>query len=115
MNDGLFFTAPSALGAVLGYLLHLTLSWGEWRKISGNKLGFREFAMNDPPSQIAGILSVIITYLSLPALGEIEWVKAAIGFNLTPNFFSAVIIAFVAQAVAVKLRNISRKINGGDE
>lgn len=114
MNDGLFFTWPSALGAALGYILHLTLSWGEWRKISGNKLGFREFAVNDPPAQIAGLLSVIITYLSLPALGEVEWVKNAVGFQLAPNFLSSVAVAFVSQSIAVKLRNISRKINGDE-
>lgn len=112
-DDTLFFTGPTALGAVLGYLLHVTLSWGEWRKLTGNKaLGFREFVTGDPPAQIAGVLSVVITYFSLPLLGQLDWVESAIGFKLSLNFLSAAAVAFVSQAIAVKLRNISRKING---
>jgi hypothetical protein len=112
-DDSLFFTGPTALGALLGYLLHVTLSWGEWRKLGGNaQLGFREFLLGDPPAQIAGVLSVIITYFSLPLLAQVEWVRAAIGFELNPNFLSATAVSFVSQAIAVKLRNISRKIDG---
>lgn len=113
MNEELFFTWPTAIGAFLGYALHVVLSWGEWRKIGGNsKLGFREFVVGDPPAQLAGVLSVVITYLSLPLLGQLDWVKGAVGFELKLNFLSAVAVAFVSQAIAVKLRNISRKING---
>ena len=111
--EALFFSWPTAVGALLGYALHCVLSWGEWRKLSGNKaLGFREFVFGDPPAQIAGVLSVIIVYLSLPALGQVEWIRQAVGFELHLNFLTAVVVAFMSQAVAVKLRNMSRKIDG---
>lgn len=111
--ETLFFTGPSALGALLGYALHLVMSWKEWAKLSTNKtLGFREFIIGDIPGQIIGLLSVITFYLGLPALGEVQWIKDAVGMNLKPNFLSAVFIAFAAQGLAVKLWNILRKING---
>lgn len=111
-DEALFFTWPTALGAFLGYTLHVVLSWGEWRKLSANKaLGFREFVLGDPPAQIAGVLSVLITYFSLPLLGELQWVRSTIGFELKPNFLSATAVSFVAQSIAVKLRNIARKID----
>jgi len=37
VNDHLFFTVSTAVGAVLGYLLDLGMSWKEWAKLSGNK------------------------------------------------------------------------------
>jgi hypothetical protein len=112
-EESLFFSWPTAFGAFLGYALHVVLSWGEWRKLGGNKaLGFREFLLGDPPAQIAGLLSVLIVYFSLPAIGQIESVKSAIGFELHLNFLSATVVAFVSQAIAVKLRNIARKIDG---
>jgi hypothetical protein len=113
IDESLFFTWPTAFGALLGYALHVVLSWGEWRKLGADRaLGFGAFLLGDPPAQISGVLSVLITYFSLPALGQLDWVQNLIGFELKLNFLSAVAVAFVSQAVAVKLRNISRKING---
>ena len=113
IDETLFFTWPTALGAFLGYALHVVLSWGEWRKLSANKmLGFREFLLGDPPAQLSGLLSVAITYFSLPLLVEIDWLKSAINFDLKPNILSAFAVAFLSQSIAVKFRNIARKIDG---
>jgi hypothetical protein len=112
-EEALFFTWPTALGAFLGYAFHVTLSWKEWAKLAGSKtLGFREFFVSDIPGQISGVLSVLITYFSLPLLGEIEWVKSTLNFDLQPNFLSASAVAFLSQSIAVKFRNIARKIDG---
>jgi hypothetical protein len=112
-DESLFFTWPTALGAFLGYAFHVTLSWKEWAKLAGSKtLGFREFFVSDIPGQISGVLSVLITYFSLPLLSEIEWVKSTLNFDLQANFLSASAVAFLSQSIAVKFRNIARKIDG---
>jgi hypothetical protein len=111
--DQLVYSFSSALGAILGYLLHIGFSWAEWRKLGTNsKLTLREFVVSDPPALMIGIISTAIVYFSLPLLGSWSWLVDMIGFVPGVNFFSAAITAYFSNSVAVKLRNISRKLNG---
>lgn len=112
-TEDLMWSFSSALGAFLGYALHVVMSWGEWRKIGGNKsLGLLDFLRGDPPGQISGIITVLIVYFSLPVLHTWQGVSSAIGFAPGLNFLSAAITAFASQGIGVKLRNIARKLNG---
>ena len=112
-TEDLMWSFSSALGALLGYALHIVMSWGEWRKLSHNKtLGFVDFMKGDPPGQIAGLITVLIVYFSLPMLHSWQSVSSAIGFAPGVNFLSAAITAFASQGIGVKLRNIARKLNG---
>ena len=111
--EDLVYSFGSILGAILGYLLHLLMSWSEWRKIGGNsKLAFRDFVMADPPGLYIGIIATAIVYFSLPLVGQWKWLEETIGFVPGVNFFSAAVTAYFSNSVAVKLRNIARKING---
>jgi len=109
--EDLVYSFGSAFGAVLGYLLHWLMSWSEWRKISANKLlPLREFINSDPPGAWIGLVATAIVYFSLPLVGEWKWLVDAIGFTPGVNFFSAAVTAYFSNSVAVKLRNMSRKL-----
>jgi hypothetical protein len=115
-DDQLVWSVASAIGAFLGYLLHWLVSWGEWRKISGHeKLRLADFINSDPPGFWIGLVTTVIIYLSLPELGEFAWVKDMLGFVPSVNFFSAAVTAYCCNSVAIKLRNISRKIDGSGQ
>lgn len=111
--EDLAWSFSSFLGAILGYSLHIVLSWGEWRKLTANKaLGLREFIAGDPPGQLAGLITVIIVYFSLSAIGQWKWLVDVLGFVPKVNFFSAAVTAFASQGIGVKLRNVLRRLNG---
>lgn len=115
-GDGLIWSPATLLGAILGYVLHWVMSWGEWRKVSGNaKLPFWAFFVNDPPALVVGAISTLILYLSLPLLGQWSWLTDLIGFKPEVNFPSAAVTGYFSNSVAIKFRNISRKIDGSDE
>lgn len=112
VSESLDWSYLSILGALLGYVLHLMMSWKEWAKISKQAdLTFLGFIRNDPPSQITGVILVIFVYCSLSALSQFDWIKNMIGFTPKVDFFSAFITAFASQGIGVKLANISRKFS----
>ena len=108
----LTYTWGSAIGAILGYLLHITMSWGEWKKLSEHQsLTFNKFLFGDLPSFWSALLTNIILYFSLPQLTQLSSVVALVGFEPKMNFFSAAILAIASNAVSIKLRNIGRKLS----
>lgn len=112
VSESFDWSYMSVFGAVLGYLLHLMLSWKEWAKISKQTdLTFWCFIRNDPATQIAGAILVVFVYCSLTALSQLDWMQQALGFVPKVNFFSAFMTAFTSQGVGVKLANIARKFN----
>lgn len=103
----------SILGAALGYLLHLVMSWKEWSKLSKQTdLTFWCFIYDDIATQVAGIILVIFTYCSLSAMSQLDWIKNIFGFTPKVDFFSAFMTAFASQGIGVKLANMMKKING---
>ena len=113
VSEALDWSYTSIFGAVLGYLLHLTLSWGEWRKLSKQPdLSLRCFFLNDIASQVAGIILVIVVYCSLSALSQWDGIKAMIGFTPHVDFLGGFMTAFSSQGIGVKFLNIARKVSG---
>lgn len=113
VSETLDWSYTSILGAVLGYLLHIIMSWGEWRKISKNPdLSLKCFMINDPPTQITGAILVIFLYCSMTALSQTDFLKDAIGFSPKVDFFGAFMTAFASQGIGVKLANMLKKISG---
>jgi hypothetical protein len=105
----------SIVGTLLGYALHIMLSTAEWKKLSKQpNLTVWSFITNDPPTQVAGLILVIFTYLSLSAMSQLAWITATIGFTPKVDFFSAFMTAFASQGIGVKLANMLKKINGAD-
>lgn len=112
VSESFDWSYMSILGAILGYLLHLMLSWKEWAKISKQTdLTFMCFLRNDLASQIIGIILVVVVYCSLTALSQLDWLQQAVGFVPKVNFFGAFMTAFTSQGVGIKLVNISRKFS----
>lgn len=112
VSEQLDWSYLSLLGAVLGYILHMMMSWKEWAKLSKQTdLTFACFIRDDVPTQISGLILVIFVYLSLSAMSQFEWIRGAIGFVPQVNFFSAFVTAFASQGIGVKLANIVKKIN----
>jgi hypothetical protein len=115
VSEQLDWSYMSIMGAVLGFVLHLMMSWKEWVKVSKQPdLTFWCFYRNDPPTQITGIILVLFTYCSLSAMSQLEWIKALMGFSPKVDFFSAFMTAFASQGFGVKLANMLKKINGSD-
>lgn len=113
IEDPLVWSIGSALGAALGLSLHVVMSWGEWRKIGPNsKLGFRDFVLSDVPAHLTGLIVTLIVYFSLPVMAQLDWIEQAIGFMPQVNFLSAAVTAFTSHGIAIKLRNIARRLNG---
>jgi hypothetical protein len=103
----------SIFGCLLGYLLHVSMSYSEWKKISKQPdLTFRCFILNDTSSQVTGIILVIFVYCSLSAMSQLQWIKDMLGFTPKVDFFSAFMTAFASQGFGVKLANMLKKING---
>lgn len=111
MPENMEWSYSSIAGTLIGYALHLVLSWGEWRKLSKNaNLSFWAFIKADPPGQIAGLLLVVLVYCSLTALANWQGVQAIFGFIPGVNFFSGAVTAFTSQGIGVKLMNIAKRI-----
>lgn len=102
----------SILGCFLGYLLHITMSYGEWKKVSKQpELSFAGFMKSDPPSQVTGLILVIFVYCSLSVLSQLDFLKAMLGFTPKVDFFGAFMTAFTSQGIGVKLVNMLKKMN----
>ena len=116
VSEQLDWSYMSLFGAFLGYALHVSMSWQEWRKVSKQPtLTLRTFLTDDPPSQITGVILVVVLYCSLTTIAQWEWAKTTlqglIGFSPKVDFFGAFMTAFTSQGFGVKLVNILKKIN----
>lgn len=113
--EQLSWSFMSVFGAILGYLLHLMMSWKEWAKVSKQPgMSFGAFMINDPASQITGIILVIFVYCSLSAFAQWDVAKDMLGFYPKVDFFGAFMTAFASQGFGVKLANIMKKLNSVD-
>jgi hypothetical protein len=102
----------SVFGCLLGYLLHITMSYGEWKKISKQPdLTFRCFVTNDLSSQLTGLILVIFVYCSLSVLSQLDFLKAMFGFTPKVDFFGAFMTAFASQGIGIKLANMLKNMN----
>lgn len=112
VSEQLDWSYMSIFGALLGYLLHITMSYGEWKKISKQPdLSFRGFMSNDPASQATGLILVIFVYCSLSVASQWGVAKDMLGFTPKVDFFGAFMSAFTSQGFGVKLVNILKKLN----
>jgi hypothetical protein len=113
VSESLDWSYMSLFGAALGYLLHLTMSWAEWRKISKQPdMSLWAFITGDPASQATGIIIVIALYCSLSALSQWDGIKDIVGFVPRVDFIGAFMTAFTSQGFGVKLANIYRRVSG---
>lgn len=111
-DDVLFWSVGSSIGALMGFALWFVLSWTEWRKISGNaKLSLRDFATQDMPSITLAVVSTVVLYFAIPSLGTWKWLTDTIGFIPTLNYISALVVSYCGSSIAMKIRNISRRIS----
>jgi hypothetical protein len=111
-DDVLFWSIGSAFGALMGFVLWLVMTWCEWRKIGGNsKLSLREFVAQDASSIILAFVASVVLYFAIPSLGTWEALASLIGFKLSLNYISALVVAYCSSSIAMKIRNISRRIS----
>lgn len=111
VNETLDWSFFSIFGAALGYMLHIAMSWGEWRKIGKQPdLSFVGFLRNDPPGQIAGVILVVFIYCSLSAASQVDILKQILHFEPKVDFFTAFVTAYASQSIGVKLANMLKKI-----
>jgi len=116
VSESLDWSYTSILGAILGYILHVMMSWKEWRKLAGKPcLTLRAFLADDIPGQVTGFLCVVFVYGSLSALSQWDGMKQMVGFVPKVDFFSAAVTAFTAQGICIKLMNMLRKVTGPDD
>lgn len=117
VSESLSWSYLSLFGAALGYALHVVMSWGEWRKV-GNRpdMSLLAFLINDPPTQITGVIVVVFIYCSLSVASQIEVLKLLIGFQPKVDFFSAFVTALASQSIGVKMANmLKKKLSGPEE
>jgi hypothetical protein len=113
VSESLDWSYMSLFGAALGYLLHLTMSWAEWRKISKQPdMSLWAFIAGDPASQATGVIIVVALYCSLSALSQWDGIKDIVGFVPRVDFIGAFMTAFTSQGFGVKLANIYRRVSG---
>lgn len=113
VTESLDWSYMSIFGAMLGYLLHIVMSWGEWRKISKQPdMTVKGFMQADPATQITGLILVIFVYCSLSVLSQLDFMKDMLGFTPKVDFFGAFVTAFTSQGIGVKLANMLKKISG---
>lgn len=113
VSESLDWSYMSILGALLGYILHVLMSWAEWRKLSKQPdLTIRGFLLDDLPNQIIGLVCVVVIYLSLSVLSQWDGMKDTLGFTPRVDFFGAFMTAFASQGIVVKVLNAVKKISG---
>lgn len=113
VSESLDWSYMSILGALLGYVLHVLMSWAEWRKLSKQPdLTLRGFLLDDLPNQVIGLVCVVVIYLSLSVLSQWDVMKDSIGFVPKVDFLSAFMTAFASQGIILKLLNAVKKISG---
>lgn len=111
VSESLDWSVMSIIGALLGYILHVTMSWGEWRKLSKQPdLTLRAFLLSDVPGQVRAFICVVFVYCSLSVLSQWDVMKDTVGFVPKVDFFSAFVTAFASQGIALKLFNMVKKI-----
>jgi hypothetical protein len=114
-DGGLVWSTASLAGAALGFLLWITMTFYEWRKIGGNRtLSFRCFIADDTPSIVIAIISTLMLYFGIPSMGTWKALTDVIGFVPKLDFISAAATGYLSSSIAMKLRNIARKLNGDD-
>lgn len=113
VSESLDWSYMSIFGAVLGWVLHVLMSWAEWRKLSKQPdLTLRGFLIDDLVNQVIGFVCVVVVYCSLSVLSQWDVMKDAVGFTPKVDFFSAFMTAFASQGIILKLLNALKKIAG---
>jgi hypothetical protein len=103
--EDLMWSVGTSIGALLGLALHITFSWGEWRKVSGDKMGLWPYIYEDTPGFVTAVIFAVIAYFGLPVLGTIPAVQNFFGFTLGMNFLSATAASYIASSLGYKLRS----------
>lgn len=116
MSESIAWSYLSIFGAVLGYSLYVVMSWGVWRKTApATARSIFDFFADDPPRQIAGVITVVFIYCSLSIASQVDVIKTVIGFTPKVDFFSAFVTAYASQSIGVKMGNMLKKISGSDQ
>lgn len=102
--EDLMWSFGTALGAFLGLALHVTFSWGEWRKITANKPHLWQYIYEDMPGFLTAVIMALIAYFGLPVLGSIPAVQNFLGFTIGMNFLSATAASYIASSLGYKIR-----------
>jgi hypothetical protein len=103
--EDLMWSVGTAIGALLGLALHVVMSWGEWRKISGDKPRLWQYIYEDTPGFLTAVIFALIAYFGLPVLGSIPSVQGFFGFTLGMNFLSACAASYIASSLGYKIRS----------
>lgn len=103
--EDLMWSFGTALGAFLGLLLHITFSWGEWRKLTASKPRLWQYIYEDAPGFLTAVIMALIAYFGLPVLGSIPAVQNFLGFTLGMNFLSSAAASYIASSLGYKLRS----------
>lgn len=90
--------------ALLGFAIHVAMSWGEWRKLVHLNCTLREYITEDKPGFITACLLSAAAYIMLPELGKIAILQSYLGFTPTVTPMSALVSSFVASTVGYQLR-----------
>lgn len=56
--------------AVLGFLLHLVMRWGEYRR-AVEKVALWSYVMQDPPAWIAAVVGTLIAVMLVPDISAV--------------------------------------------
>lgn len=100
-------TYPVALtifSALLGFAIHVAMSWGEWRKIAHKDCTLSQYVREDQPGFITACLLSAASYIVLPELGQIAFLRDYIGFTPTVTPMSALVSSFVSSTVGYQVR-----------
>lgn len=100
-------TYPLALtlfSALLGLAINIVMSWAEWRKIAHPNCGLLSYIRDDQPGFVAAILLSVASYIVLPELAQITFLRTYLGFTAAVTPMSALVASFVAGTVGYQVR-----------
>lgn len=100
-------TYPASLcifAALLGLAIHVAMSWGEWRKLTHVDCTLVQYVKEDQPGFAAACLLAMASYIVLPELAQIEFLRTYIGFTPHVTPMSALVSSFVSSTVGYQIR-----------
>lgn len=102
--EDLVWSFSTLFGGLLGLMLHVTMSWGEWRKVTGDKCSLFAYIYEDMPGFMTAWILSTASYFALPLIGQIGAVQNFFGFAPGMNFLSSFAVTYIGSSLGYKLR-----------
>jgi hypothetical protein len=90
----------------IGFALYMTFAWQEWQKLTATKMSMAKFITDDQPGFISAVLLSVASFIVLPEIGQIAWVREYLGFTPHKTPMSALAASFVFSVLGYQARAV---------